>query len=86
MDKFGLINLFTKIAQDKNAQNLLSSAFNSLISNKGEKINDNSVKTQKPYKNNKPKYSQEAILNVLKRHDEISKNIDRNEKNKPPKI
>ncbi len=85
MDKFGLINLFTKIAQDKNAQNLLTNAFNSLVNTSSEKVSDNGVKPKKPAQNKMKQHSQEAILNLLKRHDEISKNIDITEKNKPPK-
>ncbi len=83
MNKFGLINLFTKIAEDKNAQNLLSGAINSLFNNNGEKVNSSSVKTENPTPPQKIKHSQGAILNLLKRHDEISKNIDLNEKNNP---
>lgn len=84
MDKFGIFDIFTKLAQDKNVQNLLSSTINSLISKPTleNKTNAPTKQNAPPVKHNK--YSEEAILKVLKRHDEISKNIDKNLE-KPPK-
>ena len=77
MDKFGFIDIFTKLAQDKNVSNLLSSTINSLLS-KPNLENKNAISINKTPPAKRNNYSQEAILNLLKRHNEISKNIDKN--------
>ena len=84
MDKFGLIDIFTKLAQNKNIENMLSSTLNSLFTKPPLQQKDSPPATPNTSKLNKNKYSQEAILNLLKRHDEISKTIDKNLE-KPPK-
>ncbi len=83
MDKFGLFDIFTKLTQDKNVKNLLSSTLNSLFSQNFSKPKVEMPTKQSPNATKPNKYSQEAILNLLKRHDEISKNIDINTV-KPP--
>lgn len=84
MNKFGLIDIFTKLSQDKNAVNLLANTFNTLINKKeaSSPINAQNKKTNQIKE--KQKYSQEAILALYKRHEEMSKMIDLNSKNKPP--
>ena len=78
MNKFGLIDVFTKLAQDKNTVNNISSVVSSLLNNNKSNAKNTKV-SDKP--NNK--YSQNAIITLLKRHDELSKQIDLIEK-KPP--
>ena len=84
MDKFGIFDIFTKLAQDKNVQNLLSSTINTLISKPSLENKNNAPTKQSDQTIKRNKYSEEAILKLLKRHDEISKNIDKNLE-KPPK-
>ena len=79
MNKFSLIDVFTKLANDKNSLNTLTSLVNGLVSN-----NKNPTQqTKQTTPNNEKKYSQEAILSLLKKHDEMSKNIDLKNKNNP---
>ena len=81
MNKFGLIDVFTKLAQDKNTVSNISSVVNSLFNNSKLKQN---AKTNKTTDNSPNPYSQNAIVSLLKRHEELSKQIDLNEKKKPP--
>ena len=79
MNKFSLIDVFTKLASDKNSLNTLSSLVNGLVN--GSKNNTQQKRQSSgPSKN---KYSQEAILSLLKKHEEMSKNIDLKNKNHP---
>ncbi len=83
MNKFGLIDIFTKLSQDKNAVKLLTNTVNSLL-NKNPASLSEQTEEKKIVQAKKLKYSQEAILSLLKRHDELSKNIDLQIKNSPP--
>ena len=83
MNKFGLIDIFTKLSQDKNAVNLLTNAVSSLFNKSSINANvkkDLSPNERKPVKT---KYSQDAIISILKKHEELSKNIDLQNKNTP---
>ena len=74
MDKFGIFNLIEKLSPLKEALKPLTSqvenkAENSELSK--EKVEKLSIKTE----NN---YSHKAVCDFIKRHDEISKRIDKN--------
>lgn len=85
MNKFGLIDIFTKLSQDKNAVNLLANTVNTIL-NKKDLTPFNNIKTKTNNQEIKrEKYSKEAILSLYKRHEEMSKMIDLNLKNEPPK-
>lgn len=94
MDKFGIFDLLTKLASNKtatdgiiNAVKTVSSNLNNNVSNGGKNLQENNKNTQNNVVKTdhlKKKYSQYAILEVLKKHDSLSKKIDENIKNKKP--
>ncbi len=83
MNKFGLIDIFTKLSSDKNAQDFLSTAVKSLLNGNEGKAVTPAPAPKTPSAQPTKKANNEAILSLLKRHDEISKSIDLAEKNKP---
>ena len=79
MNKFSLIDAFTKLASDKNAINTLTNLVGGLV-NGNKNFTENKQTTPTVTKS---KYSQDAILSLLKKHEEMSKNIDLQNKNNP---
>lgn len=88
MDKFGLFNAFTKLANNKTVEKTLTNALSSILQNAVSQNNNTKEITKKQptvmnAQKNKTlnKYSQEYIISVMKKHDELSKKIDENLKN-----
>ncbi|MBR5438613.1 MAG: hypothetical protein IKV61_00125 [Clostridia bacterium] len=85
MDKFGIFDILTKLSSNKTATDGVIDAVknisNNLKTHKNEELKSGENKTiQKNDHAKKPKYSQSAILEVLKKHEELSKKIDENNK------
>ena len=85
MDKFGIFDILTKLSTNKTATDGLSEAVkkisNSLLSSQNSALNETREKViVKNERSKKPKFSQSAILQVLKKHDELSRQIDLNNK------
>ena len=80
VDKFNLFNFISKLATDKDAQNSLLNILNKLFSANKTTSTDNSNVTNPSYYNqNSNVYrspsSYSLYADMIKRHDEISKNI-----------
>lgn len=81
MDKFGLFELLSKLSYSKNNDSPLINILNGLISSKNKenpkKMGDGVTINEPP-----PYYKSDAILKIISRHNEISKQIDKNNKSK----
>ncbi len=77
MDKFGIFDILTKLASNEKATNGIINAVKNVSSNL--KNNENIV-VKKSENSKEPKFSKSAILSVLKKHEELSKQIDKNNK------
>ncbi len=75
MDKFGIFDILNKLASDKATSDKIINAVKN-VANVNLNKNKQEEKSQKP----KIKYSQTAILNLLQKHDKMSKEIDKNTK------
>ncbi len=73
MDKFGLFNSLSKLATNENALNSITKLIKTVASNNANQEISNKPKANKVIKAH---YDTKAIQDVLKRHDEISKFID----------
>ena len=85
MDKFGIFDILTKLSSNKTATDGVIDAVKNISNNlktyKSEDTKNNENRTiHKNDHSKKPKYSQSAILEVLKKHEELSKKIDENNK------
>ena len=85
MDKFGIFDILTKLSTNKTATDGLCEAVKKISNSLSESQNTTPKATNEKVivKNDhskKPKFSQSAILQVLKKHDELSKQIDINNK------
>lgn len=78
MDKFGLFDVISKLSSNENAINSISNIIKNIASNDNKKTNN-----YKPNPSNSFSYSPNAIQSILKRHEEISKKIDKEYKNSP---
>lgn len=74
MDKFGLFDLISKLSSNESTINSIAKIVENAVSNKENVANkDKSIKKENL---SKPKYNSNAIQEILKRHQEISKKID----------
>ena len=74
MDKFGLFDLISKLSSNESTINSIAKIVENAVSSKDNKTDKN--KSVKKENLNKPKYNSNAIQEILKRHQEISKKID----------
>ncbi|MBO5851038.1 MAG: hypothetical protein J6R29_01750 [Clostridia bacterium] len=79
MDKFGIFDVLTKLASNKTATNGIINAVKNVSANL---TNNENIAVKKSENSKEPKFSKSAILSVLKKHEELSKQIDA--KNKKP--
>ena len=82
MDKFGLFDLLNKLQLNEKQSNALQNLLSGFLSTNAQKPSDSknekgvSPKIIEP----PPYFKSEAILNVIKKHDLISKQIDKDNK------
>ena len=79
MDKFGLFDIISKLTSNETALNAITKLF-SPSANKPNTEKE-APPTSEP-KRSTASYNKGAILSIIKRHDEISKAIDKREKEK----
>ena len=81
MDKFGIFDVLTKLSSNNDAKNGIMNAVKDLSLNLTNAPRFTPLESaKKEQSSKKPKYSHDAILQLLKRHDELSKQIDKNNK------
>ena len=80
MDKFGLFDILNKLQSNDKKTDILSNLLNGFLSM--QKSNPQPTKTQKggdcKLTEPPPYYKSDAILKVIKKHDILSKQIDKN--------
>ena len=82
MDKFGLFDILNKLQVNEKQSNALLTLLNSFLNSNLLKTNSQTIKkSESPTHTEPPHYfKSDAILNVIKKHDSISKQIDLNGK------
>ncbi len=83
MDKFGLFDILNKLQSNNKQSDILSNLLTNFLSKqssnppaeKNKKGVDSKITEPPPY------YKSDAILNVIKKHDILSKQIDKDNKN-----
>ena len=85
MDKFGIFDILTKLTANNLATDGVIDAVKTVANNlkTTQNLSENGITNKTVQKNDhskKPKYSHSAILQVLKKHEELSKKIDENNK------
>lgn len=81
MNKFSLIDLFSKIASNKEAVTTITNVISNLVE-KGTSNNKNTVAKNIPTQKKDNVHSKTAIISLMEKHDKLSREIDLKEKNK----
>ncbi len=82
MDKFGIFDILTKLASDKTTREKIAntiktvSTANALTQKDKKDLPKKEQNDALKLRNKQGKYSQTVILEILKKHDKISKEID----------
>ena len=78
MNKFGIFDFLNKTLSNGGVDSILNTPLNSLFNtaNTQQNASEKSQNEHKKISNNKPNYSQKAVILMLKNHDKLSKEID----------
>ncbi len=82
MDRFGLFNILSKLQTNENQRNALQSLLGNLLNSSMQKSDNSNKENSEGSKITEPPpyFKSEAILNVIKKHDLLSKQIDKDNK------
>ena len=79
MDKFHFFDVFSKLLENKNSMNSITGAFNSIIKSLDKKEPTTPAESKKqPLVTKNKTYSQKAIIDLISKHEKLSKQIDEN--------